>query len=58
MESAEACISGVSEATSCFKEAQEREGSSDDWLGLISPTLTTGHHAAWHPGSGTMPHTV
>jgi hypothetical protein len=25
--------------------------------GLISPTLTTGHHLACHPGSGTLPHT-
>lgn len=25
--------------------------------GLISPTLTTGHHPAWHPSSGTLSRT-
>lgn len=25
---------------------------------LISPALVTVHHPAWHPGSGTLPHTA
>lgn len=37
LESAEACISGAPEATGSFKEAQEREGSSDDWWRPYQP---------------------